>query len=548
LPAEQPSLIVANRNRSVVAVVFLGMEPSLRTRAPLRAGLSASPYELHRDYVLRVLGSRCSWLDSSDREALFHDAYAVFLEKQRSGQLDARGMRQPQVRAYLTQTALNKAMDEGKRAGRRRSVSLDDEDLGIDPADPSRDLDERLAASFEDARVREIVDELPERQQLVIKLRFFYERTPAEIQSYMGVTERVYRRELERATHQLAERFGLLRAGRFCDSRRSLMLAYATGVAGPNRVIEARRHLDSCPGCAHWVRELRSRTRQAAAIVPLPAVLPVAHTALAAAALGHRLHARIVHLTVHSRAHAARLLTRPDPDRFAALTSARPGALAVVVSGCLAAGSSATYCVVHGLPAPLRSLVAPNTVVHTHHHQHPPHDHPVARVPIVTPAPPATTSLPAPVSHPAASHTSPTSHSRPTSRTRPASPSRPVVHRHELVPARATAHTDTVGRRQHQHQVQSTLKATAPEFGLGGGTPTTAAPSQPSHPASTPVHQPVQADTASSHGSTTSSQTTSSQTTSASSHPSSGSSQTTSGTARATTHTTASQPLPEFDP
>src|SRR5262249_9030991 len=111
---------------------------------------ASSDYERHRDYVLAVLSRRCGWLHPSHREALFHDAYAVFLEKQRDGHLDTGVMRTPQVRAYLTQTALNKAMDEGKRAGRRRSVSLDDEDLGIDPIDPGRALDERLASSFDD--------------------------------------------------------------------------------------------------------------------------------------------------------------------------------------------------------------------------------------------------------------------------------------------------------------------------------------------------------------------------------------------------------------
>src|ERR1700761_2924974 len=134
---------------------------------------TSTPYEEHRDYVLGVLARRCGWLDPSDREALLHDAYMVFLQKQRDGQLDLDAMRAPQVRAYLTQTALNKAMDEGKRAGRRRSVSLDNEELGIEPPDPACDVDEELAARFDDARIREIVADLPERQQVVIKLRFF---------------------------------------------------------------------------------------------------------------------------------------------------------------------------------------------------------------------------------------------------------------------------------------------------------------------------------------------------------------------------------------
>jgi RNA polymerase sigma factor (sigma-70 family) len=213
---------------------------------------------------LAVLARRCGWLDPSDREALLHDAYTVFLEKQRAGQLDVGRMRAPQVRAYLTQTALNKAMDEGKRAGRRRSVSLDD-GLVLDSADPDRQLDERLAARFDDARVREIVAELPERQQLVVNLRFFFNRTPREIQRQLEITERVYRRELERATRHLARRLTQVREGTFCDSLRSVILAYVAGVAGPSRRLEARRHLESCPACAHWAMAQLTDVRRCAA-------------------------------------------------------------------------------------------------------------------------------------------------------------------------------------------------------------------------------------------------------------------------------------------
>jgi RNA polymerase sigma factor (sigma-70 family) len=213
---------------------------------------TTTPYEEHREYVLAVLARRCNWLDPSDREALLHDAYTVLLEKQRDQKLDPAAMRPLQVRAYLTQTALNKAMDEGKRAGRRRSVSLDDEAVGVEPMDPQGALDESLVSRFDDAWVREIVAELPTRQQTVVKLRFFFDRSPQEIQQYLGVTERVYRRDLERAARHIARRYELVRDGAFCESRRSLILAYVRGVAGPNRTREARRHLDNCPGCASW--------------------------------------------------------------------------------------------------------------------------------------------------------------------------------------------------------------------------------------------------------------------------------------------------------
>jgi RNA polymerase sigma factor (sigma-70 family) len=406
---------------------------------------------MHREYVLGVLRRRCRWLDASDHEALLHDAYAVFLEKERDGQLDSRAMRPFQVRAYLTQTALNKAMDEGKRAGRRRSVSLDDELLGLDPADPGREPDEQLAAQFDDARVREIVAELPERQQLVIKLRFFFNRTPQEIQRYMGITERVYRRELERATRRLAERFELVRAETFCESRRSLVLAYVTGVAGPNRMREARRHIDSCPSCASWALELRGAARRVAALVPGPLLsLPLHHTASArlTAAL-HGPRERAAHTFLSMRDHATRAAVRVDPSRLPAFSTARPGTVVMLVTGCLAGGSTAAYCIVHGLPAPLRTLV---TAPAKPHPKHRPARH-------TAPAPKQAELL-----APPAAHVSQPSRSELPPRPPAASPKRHSRKAHVSGTAGATG-------QGYSAQAARVHRATAPEFGVGGGSP-----------------------------------------------------------------------------
>src|SRR3954447_1636498 len=95
----------------------------------LAAATSAleSAYERDRGYVLGVLRRRCGWLQPDEREVAFHDAYMVLLEKGRSGELDPEAMHQREIRAYLTQTAIFKALDEGKRAERKRSVALADE-------------------------------------------------------------------------------------------------------------------------------------------------------------------------------------------------------------------------------------------------------------------------------------------------------------------------------------------------------------------------------------------------------------------------------------
>jgi RNA polymerase sigma factor (sigma-70 family) len=169
---------------------------------------AVSLYADHRDRVLRVLAWRASWLDRSEREAIFHDAYAVLLEKERNGALDPGSMPAAQVRAYLTQTALNKALDAGKRARRRHLVPLEDSpecDLPQDAISP----EETAVARSDAERVRELVSELPDREQLVIKLRFFFDRSPTEIRRHLGITERTYRRLFERAMRTLAARYEL---------------------------------------------------------------------------------------------------------------------------------------------------------------------------------------------------------------------------------------------------------------------------------------------------------------------------------------------------
>lgn len=326
---EQQRECVRRGTRAIIAGIVLDLVPD---------------YREHRPAVLGTLARRCAWLDPGDREALFHDAYAVMLEKMHDGQF--RPGAPEQVRAYLIQTALYKAHDESKRAGRRRSVPLHEEALAQPAAD--RLPDEVAAAGFDGARVREIVAELPARRQAIVKLRFFFDRTPAEIQRVLGISERIYRKELERSLKQIAAAYRLERDGRFCEGRRSLILAYVAGIAGPNRVADARRHLAGCPGCARWATDLRERAREVAALTPpVPlgghaAHLPVGDWLAAGRdALGRAID--------HARAQVTSWATSADSATSQYLAGARPGTVTAVVVGCLAVGGGATYCASSGI-------------------------------------------------------------------------------------------------------------------------------------------------------------------------------------------------------
>jgi RNA polymerase sigma factor (sigma-70 family) len=299
-----------------------------------RADRSSLAYDQHRRYVLAVLARRCRWLADDEREALLHDAWAILLEKERSGALDVAAMAPAQVRAYLTQTAVNRALDESRRA-RMRDEPLAEGDRA--PAAPGTALDEVVDADVEAGRIREILGELSARQQTIVKLRFFFDRSPGEIQQLLGVTERAYRRDLERALAVVGERFALVRDGGFCESRGSLIRAFVAGIAGPNRARKAREHLASCPACRHYALELRAATGRVAALAPMP-VLTTDDA---------RLH-HLAELLTTGRDQAASLATRVDPGSPLTAAGARPGALAAALTACLAVGGGTTYCVVHG--------------------------------------------------------------------------------------------------------------------------------------------------------------------------------------------------------
>jgi RNA polymerase sigma factor (sigma-70 family) len=319
---------------------------------------SAEPYEAHRDYVLAVLARRCRWLDGDEREAALHDAYVVLLEKQRSHELDLGAMRPPQVRAYLVQTAIHKALDEGKRAERKRSEPLGEGDALPVLADPHPGPEEHAEAHQQGAWIRELIAELPERQQAVVKLRYFFDRTPAEIQDYLGITPRTYRRQIERAVAAISQRYALISEGRFCESRRSLIVAYVAGTADPDRARLAREHLAGCRGCAAWVAGLRSGASKVAALLPIPPLAPVAGPM---ERIGEGLEAArhaVGDAVGAVKQHAASVVSRVDPSSAAYASGARPGAMVAAAAGCVAiAGGTATYCAVDGVPDPVRSLV-----------------------------------------------------------------------------------------------------------------------------------------------------------------------------------------------
>jgi RNA polymerase sigma factor (sigma-70 family) len=159
---------------------------------------STARYRDDRRYVLGVLARRCRWLDRCQLEDVFHDAYLVLLEKREAGALDEE-MAAGQVRAYLTQTAINKALDLGKWSSRRKAMSLD-RDGATELRSPEPEIEERVIVREDARRLGDAMTTLPERRQKVLTLRYLFGFDPDQIQRQLGVSRDVYRHELERGT------------------------------------------------------------------------------------------------------------------------------------------------------------------------------------------------------------------------------------------------------------------------------------------------------------------------------------------------------------
>ena len=107
------------------------------------------------------------------------------------------------------------------------------------------------------------------------------------------------------------------------------------GIASESQRARAQELVDGDPACRAMMGELRELAGRAAALLPMPVA---AEPGLLAGAKQHV---------------AAAYVRLADPTPLA---GARPGAVATVVAGCIAAGGGA-YCAVEGVPGPIEPVL-----------------------------------------------------------------------------------------------------------------------------------------------------------------------------------------------
>lgn len=348
---------------------------TVRERGRVAGDSLASEYERHRGVVTGMLAKRFPRLDEDDGLAIYHDAWArVYAKRERGESIDS-------LRAYLLASAAADAMNAVSRRRPPTPVGPDDPLLAGLP-DARSGVEDEVVARDQARIARDVLDSLDRRQRDVLKLRWDLQLSGEEIRAALGLSERQYHRLVEEGAAAVAERVRELESGAWSRRQRSLLTACLVragdggghsrrGIASERQRAEAQRLLESDPHVAALYVEVREALRGAAALLPLPVLLPAG---------GHGLAERLGLLLDHGRDaladllsagkhHATSLYVRAA-DPAAALGGSRPGATVAAVACCVAVGGGAvgTYVAVDASPPdrrppPTTSAVPPRAPV-----------------------------------------------------------------------------------------------------------------------------------------------------------------------------------------
>lgn len=314
-------------------------------RRPTRSSdLQATQYTEHRAEVVTLLRSRFgSALNDSDREDLYHEAWAGAIEFER------KGRDTPDLCGLLKTIAWRRGRDKL----RNRSA---------DPTDPLEGAlalaldrgptpDEHAEVQEDVELCRQIIDSLSERQRRLLKLRYEWQFSPSETQQALGLSRKAYEKQLTRALKRVTAAVAEVEDGSWRAQQLELLLSCEAGTATGDERERARRLVNSDPACRAMLRRIRS----VAALTPLP-VLFGRGLQSAPFRLGCWLGRRGVRMAQVARASHPVVLTRAVA---AAPTATAIKVVIVSVTGIAAAGGAVAQLTHNGAPAPPRMAPAP---------------------------------------------------------------------------------------------------------------------------------------------------------------------------------------------
>lgn len=233
-------------------------------------------YEQLRRPTLSALRSRLAsqgiTFDAADLDEFYNQAWHGLYEQLLSGaEVENRG-------GFLVVAAHRRAIEELRRIHPDRRAD------GLDAGESGAEVD--LAQRLDDRRrvlgvMEGMRDRLSERERQAAALCYLHGYSRPEAAEAMGLAPKRMEKLMDGVSRKLATLTREIDSGDWCESRQSLMKAYAYGILDPDgeRYALARAHLDECPACRRYVRGLRG----IAAVVP-PVWLPLAGLGLMGAA------------------------------------------------------------------------------------------------------------------------------------------------------------------------------------------------------------------------------------------------------------------------
>jgi DNA-directed RNA polymerase specialized sigma24 family protein len=233
---------------------------------------------IERDYtelrgpVLRALRGKLRArgvdVDPADLDGFYNQAWHALYEKLREGE----AVENPT--AFLTQVAFFRAIDDYRQLHVDRRAG--DDALPPDGLDGLA-TEPDLASALDDTRslqafIEGMKDRLTPTECSAATLCYLHGMTRPEAAEALGVSPKRMQKIMDGVSKKVGVLTEEIQAGRWCESRTSLMKAYALGLLDPagERHVLAAAHLRECSACRRYVLSLRGL----GAIAP-PVALPL---------------------------------------------------------------------------------------------------------------------------------------------------------------------------------------------------------------------------------------------------------------------------------
>jgi RNA polymerase sigma factor (sigma-70 family) len=269
----------------------------------------------------------------------------------------------PNPAGFLVTVVTRRALD----AKRRQTVRGEVATYEVDEQNVASESD--FAAQLDNAAtIRRFVEgakaHLSEREAQAVALTQIFDYTRPKAAEILGVAPKRMEKIMDSAMRKVGAYCAEITAGEWCESRRSLLNAYAFGVLDPegDRYQLALDHLADCPACRRYVLTARGL----AALLP-PVFLPIKALG-AAGVLGAAIHGASSHTASTLAASSASGTATAASGATAGVAASGTSAVAGGTAGAAAGGGLAMKAV--ALVAAAAAIGAGAGNVPIRHHTH----------------------------------------------------------------------------------------------------------------------------------------------------------------------------------